>query len=343
VSGAGAIRRIAAAGAGRMGRGIAQVFAYAGYRVDLVDLRPRAPEAARALGSAALEEIGANLAFLRERGVLDEVQRRAILARIRFVASDTAPQALAAADCVFEGVTETIEAKREALAQIGRHVSPEALLASTTSTILSDTLAAFVPGPGRFLNTHFLNPAFLIPLVEVMPASACSEASFYRMTALLESAGKVCVRCGQRPGYIVPRIQAAAMNEAARIVEEGAASAADVDRAVRAGFGPRYATMGLAEFIDFGGLDILYYASSYLMRALAAERFRPPAIIEAKMRAGERGLREGVGLYDHRGRDVAAYTRELLARQVDMFRYMKLLPAPGPERGAEAQARSEVP
>ena len=342
MSAAGPIRRIAAAGAGRMGRGIAQVFAYAGYRVDLVDLKPRAPQAARALGAAALAEVGANLAFLRELGVLDAAQRTAILARIRFVAADEAPQALASADCVFEGVTETVEAKREALAEIGRRVRPDALVASTTSTILADTLAAFVPDPARFLNTHFLNPAFLMPLVEIMPASAASEAAYARMAALLESAGKVCVRCGQRPGYIVPRIQAAAMNEAARIVEEGAATPADVDRAVRAGFGPRYASMGLAEFIDFGGLDILYYASSYLMRALGAERFRPPAIIEAKMKAGERGLRDGVGLYDHRGRDVAAYTREVLARQVDLFRHMGLLPAPGPERGA-AQARSEVP
>ncbi len=328
-----------------MGRGIAHVFAYAGYGVDLVDLKPRSPEAARALGEAALAEVGANLAFLRELGVLDEAQRAAILARIRFVAADAAPQALAAADCVFEGVTETVAAKREALALIGRHVRPDALVASTTSTILSDTLAAFVPGPERFLNTHFLNPAFLIPLVEIMPASATSETSYARMAALLESAGKVGVRCGQRPGYIVPRIQAAAMNEAARIVEEGAATPADVDRAVRAGFGPRYATMGLAEFIDFGGLDILYYASSYLMQALPAERFRPPAIIEAKMKAGERGLREGAGLYDHRGRDVAAYTRELLKRQVDLFRFLGLLPAPGPERGANGpmQAKSEVP
>lgn len=342
MSAAGPILRIAAAGAGRMGRGIAQVFAYAGYAVDLVDLKPRAPDAARALGEAALAEVSASLGFLRELGLLDEAQRGAILARIRFVAAGEAAAALAAADCVFEGVTETLDVKRAVLTHIGRLARADTLIASATSTILADALAAFVPAPARFLNTHFLNPAFIMPLVEIMPASATSEAAYARMAALLESAGKVCVRCGQRPGYIVPRIQAAAMNEAARIVEEGAATPADVDRAVLAGFGPRYASMGLAEFIDFGGLDILYYASTYLMQALGAERFRPPAIIEAKMQAGERGLREGVGLYDHRGRDVAAYTRQVLERQVNLFRHMGLLPAPGPERGA-AKTRSEMP
>jgi 3-hydroxybutyryl-CoA dehydrogenase len=321
--------RIAALGAGRMGRGIAHVFAYAGYPVDIVDFKARpALESAR-LRDAALGEIAANLALLGEFGVLNETQKEAILGRLRVVSLDEAPQALAAADVVFEGVTETLEAKRDALARACESLRPEAIVASTTSSFLADTLAALVTHPRRFINTHFLNPAYLIPLVEVSPARITEEKTFAAMKALLESAGKVVVRCAPSPGYIVPRLQAAAMNEAARLVEEGVATPEDVDKAVRAGFGPRYAAMGLCEFIDYGGLDILYYASSSMARALDAPRYEPPAIVKRLMEQGKRGAREGQGLYDWRSRDLAAYQRELVGRYVELFRHLRLLPPPG--------------
>ncbi len=103
------------------------------------------------------------------------------------------------------------------------------------------------------------------------------------MKALLESIGKVPVVCAARPGYIVPRIQALAMNEAARMVEEGVASAEDIDKAINYGFGFRFAVLGLLEFIDWGGGDILYYASRYLKGALGSERYRAPEIVERNM------------------------------------------------------------
>jgi 3-hydroxybutyryl-CoA dehydrogenase len=324
--------RIAALGAGRMGRGIGQVFAYAGYRVEIIDFKARDPDANAGLREAVRAEIAANLELLRDLGVLDEAQREAILRRVRFVPSGDAPAALAAADVVFEGVTETLEAKRDALARACAHARPDAIIASTTSSLLADTLAGFVTCPERFLNAHFLNPAFLIPLVEVSPAKATAERSLEALKALLESAGKVVVRCAASPGYIVPRLQVAAMNEAARLVEEGVATPADVDKAVRAGFGPRYATMGLCEFIDYGGLDILYYASGSLARTLDA-RYQAPDIVKRLMDSGKRGAREGEGLYDWRGRDLAAYQRELVGRFVALFRHLELLPPPGEERG----------
>ena len=144
------------------------------------------------------------------------------------------------------------------------------IIASTTSTILVDDLSGAVEHPARFLNAHWLNPAYLIPLVEISPGAATDPAVTARMKPLLEGIGKVPVVCAATPGYIVPRIQALAMNEAARMVEEGVASAEDIDKAVRYGFGFRYAVMGLLEFIDWGGGDILYYASRYLEGALAA-------------------------------------------------------------------------
>jgi 3-hydroxybutyryl-CoA dehydrogenase len=324
--------RIVALGAGRMGRGIGHVFAYAGYQVDIIDFKPRdAGEGAR-LREQALGEIAANLDLLGELGVLDAPQRQAILGRVRVLPLEQAPAALAVADVVFEGVTETLEAKRDAFARACTHIAPEAIVASTTSSFLADALAGMVTRPGRFLNAHFLNPAYLIPLVELSPARATSEDSYAALKLLLESAGKVVVRCAPSPGFIVPRLQAAAMNEAARLVEEGVATPEDIDRAVRAGFGPRYAAMGLCEFIDWGGLDILFYASSSMARALDAPRYEPPAIVRRLMAEGKRGAREGEGLYDWRGRDMTQYQRDLMGRYVALFRHLGLLAPPGAAR-----------
>ena len=318
--------KIAALGAGRMGRGIGHVFAYAGYAVDIIDFKPRAASDAARIAREAKAEIASNLALLAQFGVANDSAR--ILERIRIVALDQAPAALASADVVFEGVTETIEAKRDAFARACEHLRPDAIIASTTSSMLADTLAALVTHPARFINAHFLNPAYLIPLVEVSPAKVTAESVFSDIKKLLEDAGKVVVRCAPSPGFIVPRLQAAAMNEAARLVEEGVATPEDIDRAVRAGFGPRYTAMGLCEFIDYGGLDILFYASSSMARALNAPRYEPPALIRNLMEAGKRGAREGEGLYDWRGRDLPAYQRELVGRYVELFRHLGLLKPP---------------
>lgn len=316
--------RIAALGAGRMGRGIGHVFAYAGYSVDIIDFKP----GKRDLRAAVVAEIEGNLRLLAELGLLDERQKKTILGRIRVVAHADAPGALEAADVLFEGVTETLDAKRDAFERACKHLRPEAIIASTTSSMLADKLAEMVTHPGRFLNAHFLNPAYLIPLVEVSPAKTTTQSTFTTMKSLLESAGKVVVRCAPSPGFIVPRLQAAAMNEAARLVEEGVATPEDIDKAVRAGFGPRYSAMGLCEFIDFGGLDILYYASSSMAKALNAPRYEPPALVKRLMEEGKRGAREGEGLYDWRGRDLAAYQKDLLGRYVRLFRYLEMLPPP---------------
>jgi 3-hydroxybutyryl-CoA dehydrogenase len=320
--------KIVALGAGRMGRGIGHVFAYAGYDVAVVDFKPRpAAEQAR-LREAVGAEIGANLGLLAELGVLDEDKRRQVAGRVRFVALDEAKAALEAADVIFEGVTETLEAKRDAFARACRHARRDAIIASTTSSMLADTLATLVPHPERFVNAHFLNPAYLIPLVELSPARQTAEDTFRKTRDLLEAAGKVVVRCAPSPGFIVPRLQAALMNEAARLVEEGVATPAEIDRAVRSGLGPRYTAMGVCEFIDYGGLDILYYASRSMAEALKAPRYDPPALIARLMDEGKRGTREGEGLYDWRGRDLAAYQRELVGRYVGLFRHLGLLRPP---------------
>jgi 3-hydroxybutyryl-CoA dehydrogenase len=316
---------VAAAGAGRMGRGIAIVFAYAGHDVRLVDLKARDAAGAAAVAREATEEIRAALATLADLGVMPRGAIHPIAARISF---HSGPAALADADVIFEGVPETREAKWDALAAISRAARPDAIVASTTSTMLSDELQALVDPPGRFLNAHWLNPAYLVPLVEVSPGARTDPAVVERVKRLLERIGKVPVVCKASPGYIVPRIQALAMNEAARLVEEGVASAADVDRAIKYGFGLRYAVLGLIEFIDWGGGDILYYASRYLREAMHDERFAAPRIVEENMHAGRIGLRTGKGFYDFEGMDVAAYRRERLGAFVALLKHLDLLHPP---------------
>lgn len=324
-----ALPMIAALGAGRMGRGIAQVFAYAGHHVVLVDAKPRPEGAARRLAEEARSEIEASLAALAEIGAFAATAIPGILDRIGFAARDAAPAALAEADVVFEGVPEVLEWKREIFAFACPHLQPEAILASTTSTFLVDTLADGVAAPERFLNAHWLNPAYIIPLVELSPGRRTDPAAVARMKELLESIGKVPVVCAAAPGYIVPRIQAIAMNEAARLVQEGLATPDDVDKATRYGLGFRYAAMGLLEFIDYGGGDILYYASRYLAEAIKDRRYAAPEIIDRNMREGRLGLRTGRGFYDFAGVDVPAYRKDVLRRLVSQLEHLDLLRPPG--------------
>ena len=325
---------IGALGAGRMGRGIAHAFAFAGHEVVLIDAKARGAAKADSLRAQALDEIRGSLAALAEAGAFAAREIDPVLARVRFVAREGAAAALAGIDVLFEGVPEVLEAKRAAFAFAVPRLRPDAIVASTTSTMLSTELA----GHGarireRFLNCHWLNPAYLIPLVEVSPhpGSAPSRRSTARaQTSILEAIGKKPVALqAPTPGFIVPRLQALVMNEAARMIEEGVATAEDVDRAVRYGFGPRYASMGVVEFIDFGGLDILYYASHYLAQALGEPRFAPPEIVNRYMHEGRRGLRDGKGFFDWGAVDAPAYRKEVLARQLSLLKHLGLAPIPG--------------
>src|SRR5215217_1125452 len=310
---------IACVGAGRMGRGIAVAFAYAGHAVIMIDVKPRSTEQFATLEAEALGEISKTLASLARFGLLRENDTEAVLARVSVVPAPKRAAALADAGIVFEGVPEVVELKREVLATASKCVGPETIIASTTSTILVDDLSGAVEYPERFLNVHWLNPAYLIPLVEMSPGAATHPDVTARVKTLLEGIGKVPVVCAATPGFIVPRIQALAMNEAARMVEEGVASAEDIDKAIRYGFGFRYAVLGLLEFIDWGGGDILCYASRYLTGALGSERYAAPEIVERNMAEGRRGLRDGAGFLNYDGLDVEAYRRERLKAFVDLL------------------------
>ena len=319
---------IACLGAGRMGRGIAVAFAYAGHAVTMIDVKERTADQFRILEANALGEVRKTLASLTRFGLLAENDADAVAARVSVAPAPDMDAALTGAGMVFEGVPEVVDLKREVLAAASKSVAADSVIASTTSTILVDDLSGSVEYPERFLNVHWLNPAYLIPLVEISPGAATDPAITARVRTMLEGIGKVPVVCAATPGFIVPRIQALAMNEAARMVEEGVASPEDIDKAIRYGFGFRYAVLGLLEFIDWGGGDILYYASRYLETALGSDRYRAPEVISRNMQEGRIGLRTGAGFLDYSGLDVDAYREQRLAALVDMLRHFGLARPP---------------
>lgn len=317
---------IVAAGAGRMGRGLAVAFAQAGHQVQLLDLKARPAGDFEALAGDADAELGQTLATLETIGLFPAGQAAEVRARIDIRPRNEAADCLRQAEVIFEGVPETREAKSEAFAFLSETAPTDAIIASTTSTMLSDDLQAMVSRPERFLNAHWLNPAYLIPLVELSPGAQTAPDVTARMKALLEAMGKVPVVCAASPGFIVPRLQALVMNEAARMHEEGVASAEDIDKATRAGFGLRFAILGLLEFIDYGGGDILYHASRYMVETTGEDRFASPPSVARNMEEGRIGLKTGKGYLDYEGLDLDTYRRDRLARFVGLLRHLDLLP-----------------
>jgi len=319
-------RHVGAVGMGRMGRGIALTFAYAGFKVSLVDLKKRDNSEYDALALSAKKEIERTLHSFVNLSLLAPNEVDEVAGRVSYHGAAHCRDALNASAIIFEGVPETLEAKSDALNTIGRYAQASAIVASTTSTILSNELQSEITNPERFLNAHWLNPAYLVPLVELSPGDQTDPAVTQTLVTVLERMGKVPIVCSASPGYIVPRIQALAMNEAARMVEEGVATVEDIDKATKYGFGFRFAVLGLLEFIDWGGGDILYHASRYMEEATGEARYRSPAIISRNMHEGRIGLSSQQGFLDYTDMDVPTYQQQRLNAFVEMLRHIDKLP-----------------
>lgn len=318
--------KIAILGLGRMGRGIAEAYAFAGQPVLMVDAKPRESADFARLAQEVRDELANDLSFLASIDVGSAEKIGEALSRVDIVDRETAEGRLREADILFECVPETSTAKASLFGWACAHAAPDAVMASTSSTMAVDDLARMGTNARRFVNAHWLNPAMLMPLVEVARGAASSEEAISRLVASLEAIGKAPVVMKNSPGYIVPRIQALAMNEAARLAEEKVAPVEEIDRAIRLGFGIRYAVLGMLEFIDFGGNDILYFASDYLSKTVDRERYATPAIVSENMAKGHNGIRDGAGLYDWSGIDVAEYRRKRLGDFVTVLKALGLAP-----------------
>jgi 3-hydroxybutyryl-CoA dehydrogenase len=289
---------VAVLGPGRIGRQIALAFALGGCRVRLVDLKARDARETKAVFADARREIARDLGLMTDEQVIERVQVDATLSRIEdHVGFDD----LRGVGFVQEALPELIDLKRETLARLTGAIDDEAIIASGSSTISPRHLVDSVKHPERFVAAHWLNPAHIIPLVEVVAGPGTAEATVERTLELLEGLGKTPVRCGDSPGFIGPRLQVLLMNEAVRLVEEGVATPEDVDKAFKAGMGFRYGTIGIFEFIDWGGVDILHRASGFMTEALGNDRFKAAELVEEKIAKNELGPKTGRGFFDYTG------------------------------------------
>lgn len=316
---------IAVAGAGRMGRGISLSFAYQGYSVTMIDIKDRKREEFLQLKEQVLQDLRNQLEILVVTNVVARGSVESILDKVEVCSIKDDHHSWKNAEVLFEAVPEIVEVKKSVFSSICTILSEKTIIASTTSSFSANDLVEYIHGKERFMNTHWLNPAYLMPLVEVSPSEFTSKSYLEKMKGLLEEIGKVPVICAPSPGFIVPRIQALAMNEASRLVEEGVATVEDIDKASTVGFGLRFAILGLLEFIDWGGAETLYHASHYLKDSMEDERFAPPEIIEDKMKKGEMGMKTGKGFYSFEGRNIDEYQIETLRKFVDLLKHLGFL------------------
>ncbi len=289
---------VAILGPGRIGRPIAITFALGGWRVRLVDLKARTAADRDAVFADARREMRRDLALMAEEAVIEPEDVDAALGRIE---PRTGIESVGGCRFVQEALPEQRELKREVFAALGTHLDAAAIVASTSSTMSPSHLGDTIAAPERFLVAHWLNPAHVIPLVEVVPGAQTAEPVVAETMAILERLGKTPIRCSDSPGFIGPRMQVLLMNEAVRMVEQGVATPEDVDRAFRAGLGFRYAAMGIFEFIDWGGIDILHRASHFMAQATGDDRYRTPKLVEEKIARNELGPKTGRGFFDYAG------------------------------------------
>lgn len=283
------IRKLAIVGAGLMGHGIAQEFALAGYEVHLCDLTEDKLK-------QAIKNIQVNLQMLVEIGAITRKQAESVLANIH--PGTELNEAGAKADVVIEAVFENLELKQELFQKLDRLCPEHAILASNTSSLMPSSLASATRRPDKVLVTHYFNPPYLLPLVEIVRHQATSDETVTTIYDLLTRVGKspAIVR-KEVPGFVGNRLQAALFREALSIVEQGIATPQDVDIVVKTGFGRRYAAAGPFEVFEMAGWDLVLAVAQYLYPDLESST-ELPAILNEKVETGQLGMKTGKGFYE---------------------------------------------
>jgi 3-hydroxybutyryl-CoA dehydrogenase len=279
------IRTIAVIGTGTMGRGIAYLSAVAGYDTVLHDSDAAALGAARA-------SIESTLAKGVEKKKLVAGDAHAALERLQMVA-DLEP-AVRDADLIIEAVPENFDLKKNLFAQADLFCAEESILASNTSSISISKLAGNVERRDRFVGMHFFNPPHVMKLIELVRGERTSDATVEHVRAVAEKMGKTPIVVSDSPGFATSRLGVAIGLEAMRMLEEGVASAADIDRAMELGYNH---PMGPLRLTDLVGLDVRLGIAEYLAETLGP-RFEPPQILRDMVRDGKLGKKSGRGFYD---------------------------------------------
>jgi 3-hydroxybutyryl-CoA dehydrogenase len=280
------VKTIAVIGAGTMGRGIAYAALAGGFRTFLTDVTGEILEGARA-------SVGEQLMAARERGKWSGEMASAL------DALTTTPElatAAAQADLVIEAVPEDIDLKVGTFAELDRLAPPPCIFASNTSSLSLSEMAAATTRPERFLGMHFFNPVPRMKLIEVVYTNETSEQTLAAAEAVARQMGKETVRVKESPGFATSRINALIGNEAFRMWEEGVATPADIDKALKLGLNH---PMGPFELVDLVGLDVRLAILDYLHRTLG-ERFRPSRLLVEHVQAGRLGRKVGRGVYEYK-------------------------------------------
>ena len=281
-----AIKRVTVVGSGTMGHGIAQVAAGAGMHVSLNDV-------SEDLIRQGIEAIRANLDKGIAKGKVTERQRGETLGRIH-PAPDLAAAA-AASDLVIEAVPESLELKQGIFESLDRSAPEHALLASNTSSLSVGRIAEATGRPGRVVGMHFFNPVHLMPLLEVVRAERTSDQAVELAVATGRAMGKEPIVVRDAPGFASSRLGVVLGLEAMRMVEQGVASAEDIDKAMTLGY--RH-PMGPLRLTDLIGLDVRLAIAEHLHRELGSEAFRPPEILRRMVAEGKLGKKTGRGFYE---------------------------------------------
>jgi len=280
------IRKVGVLGCGLMGSGIAEVAARAGYETVV-------REVSQEIVDKGLQKIQGSLGKAVEKGKLDAAERDAALGRLSGVVG---LDALADCDVVIEAIVESLEEKRKTFSALDEVVKGEAIFASNTSSLTITQLAMFTRRPDQFFGMHFFNPVPVMKLVEVVRTLLTSEETFDTAFELARSFGKEPIACRDNSGFVVNRLLVPYLLDAVRALEEGVASAEDIDKGMQLGCGY---PMGPFTLLDFVGLDTTYYIANIMFEEYREKRFAPPPLLKQMVQAGRLGRKSGRGFYEY--------------------------------------------
>ena len=280
------IQRVAVVGAGTMGRGIAQVFAQAGFEVQLVDVSTSALD-------GALKAIEKNLQWLVDKGKMEAAEKTAVLGRLTKV---TDLESVRDVPLAVEAIYENEAAKKETLRVLDRNLPPEAILASNTSSISITVLGAATSRPGRVVGMHFMNPVPRMELVEIIRGAATEDAVVTTILDLCQRLGKTPAESRDFPGFIANRILMPMINEAIFALMEGVGTREAIDTVMKLGMNHPMGPLTLADLI---GLDVCLAILEVLHQGLGDPKYRPCPLLRQMVAAGHLGRKSGRGFYDY--------------------------------------------